>query len=113
MMSIRKITIIELENFKKDFKSFIEKNIIYMDKPEPVPANKVIFGDVVSFRSKLVKTKPYSSNPYVCFKNGFMSSRNQSFKNHSSQILYRIGIIDLTQEQVDVFEELSLYNKNK
>lgn len=107
-----KYTIAELESFKKEFKNFIEQNISYLEKPETLPANKVIFGDVVSFKTKLIKEKPFSSNPYVCFKNGYLGSRNQSFQNHSPQILYKIGTIDLTQEQVDIFEELYVYNNN-
>lgn len=52
-MKQKRSTISELEGFKKNFKAFIQDKISYLNDAQPIPAKKVIIGDVISFKSRL------------------------------------------------------------
>jgi len=102
----------EIDNFKSSFKDKLFKHYKPLHKPELIQANKVKFGDVVSFRTRLSKDGKWSSNPYVCFKDGYMSSRNQTFKNSSAQLLAKIGVVEFEDEVWDMIEHLYYYNNH-
>lgn len=112
MKSIRH-TIADIQVFRKNFKNFVSENTTFLNKPESIKANKIIFGDVVSFKSCLIDQKPMSTNPYVCYANGFMCSQNQGFYNYSSQIIFKIGTIDLDEVELDMISSLKTFNNNK
>jgi hypothetical protein len=112
MTTKRILPISVLEEFKSNFKQFVEENIKLLEYPVIIQANKVKMGDVLSFKNTFSHRKMKSRNPYICFEDGYMSSQNQTFKNHSSQELVKYGTIELSDRQIEIFENLLIYHNN-
>lgn len=111
MKAKRILPISVLEEFKSNFKQFVDSNMRHLESPVIIQANKVKMGDILSYKSAF-NPKMTSRNPYICFEDGYMSSQNQTFKNHSSQELVKYGTIELSDRQIEIFESLLIYHNN-
>ena len=105
------IPISVLKEFKSNFKQFVDANMRPLESPVIIQANNAKMGDVLSYRSTF-NPMMKSRNPFICFEDGYMSSQNQTFKNHSSQELVKYGTIELSDEEIEIFESLLVYHNN-
>jgi len=111
MKTKRILPISVLEEFKSNFKQFVDSNMRTLEAPIIIQANKVQIGDVLSYKSAF-NPKMKSRNPFICFEDGYMSSQNQTFKNHSPQELVKYGTIELSDRYIEIFESLLIYHNN-